>query len=147
MPIPYLPTDRLYKAAAIGGLALAVAMATLAYQSQASIEESLGARNEELVSLATELRLLNEDVDRALARKDTSAVNGLRERRRDVALRSAALKGKLGTLSRSLDSSKRNVLRFGVLGAIGMVIAIVGIASWWRIEHSKRTPAGPGATV
>lgn len=147
MPIPYLPTDRLYKAAAIGGLALAVAMATLAYQSQASIEESLGARNEELVSLATELRLLNEDVDRALARKDTSAVNGLRERRRDVALQSAALKGKLGTLSRSLDSSKRNVLRFGVLGAIGLVIAIVGVVSWWRIEHSKRTPAGPEATV
>lgn len=141
MPLSYIPTDRLYKAAAIGGLALAVAMATLSYRSQVSLEERMSNATQEMVSLKAEFQLLQEDVDRALARKDTSAVNTLLERRKDIVRLNAIQKGKVGSLSRSVDSGKRDVIRFGVLGAIGLAIAIVGVVAWWRAE--RNAPVAP----
>ena len=127
-----VPTDRLYKLKAVGGLLL-VAVATCLFLLELRAFETVNnAVGEQIAALEADTAFLEKDYSQASP--DSIAAVTLEERRRTLARQIAVLREKHGNLRRRIDQDAVLILVCAAMVAVGTYVSMQGFSVWSRRE-------------
>jgi hypothetical protein len=147
--IPSLPTDRLYKVKAIGGVALIIAGTSLVFNARQSVE----ARWSDYEIRFAEERVLgqfvHEDADELFADRGQLTLDtllALRERLREVSMRNEVGSAELESIKRlnAIDWSRAKAGYFASF--LGLLFSSWGFFQWGRHERAEAASGVPSTT-